>query len=436
MTDPFAPDAAPPTERQLVEIPASHLNAPRIGNDRYVSDPGGVYGELRRTYGPVAPVLMQPGDVPAWLVLGYRELQQVTSDPETFARNTVRWRYYSQLPPDWPMWPMLGKGEAADQLLFTEGTQHQQRAGAVNDALRAVDPLEFRTKCEEFAEELIQSFAAAGTAELMSQYFAPLPVRAMGWTMGLPAQEGQTLAEGFLAAVGGGPDAAAGQQRARDIVVDVAMEERARATPRQNVMGRLAGHSAGLSDSQLVEDALVTVQAGHLTTANWGGNSLRLMLTDPRHTDTFARGRLSVSQALLEVLWDDTPTQVYLGRYTTRPVDLGRYRIPQGELVALGLAAGNADPHVRPATSGSMHGSRAYLSFSHGEHSCPVGAQDLAEIIATAAIEVLLDRLPDLRLACSPDELQWIPGVFMRGLSTLPVSFSPAPSITGVSSWI
>ena len=53
---------------------------------RYDTDPHGMYEEIRAKHGPVAPVLLE-GDVPAWFVCGYRELHQVTSDSQLFARD-------------------------------------------------------------------------------------------------------------------------------------------------------------------------------------------------------------------------------------------------------------------------------------------------------------------------------------------------------------
>lgn len=47
------------------------------------TEPQVVYRTMRSEYGPVVPVEL-PGGVPAWLVIGYRELHQVTSDGELF----------------------------------------------------------------------------------------------------------------------------------------------------------------------------------------------------------------------------------------------------------------------------------------------------------------------------------------------------------------
>ncbi|MGO4425331.1 cytochrome P450, partial [Streptomyces sp. MCAF7] len=60
------------------------------------------------------------------------------------------------------------------------------------------------------------------------------------------------------------------------------------------------------------------------------------------------------------------------------------------------------------------------------EHSCPVPARELAEVIAMTAIEVLLDRLPDVVLAVAPEELVWRSSIWLRGIAALPVEFTPA----------
>jgi hypothetical protein len=41
------------------------------------------------------------------------------------------------------------------------------------------------------------------------------------------------------------------------------------------------------------------------------------------------------------------------------------------------------------------------------------------------AIGAVLARLPDLALACTTEELRWRPNGFLRGLTALPVTFTP-----------
>jgi cytochrome P450 len=168
------------------------------------------------------------------------------------------------------------------------------------------------------------------------------------------------------------------------------------------------------------------VSGSQENTANWIGNTLRLMLTDDRFALTLSGGRSSVGQALNEVLWEDTPVKAAPGRWAIQETELGGQTIRAGDVVIVGLAGASADPRVRPAVHGDSGGNHAHLAFGTGDHGCPHPAPELAEVIAQTAIEVVLDRLPDVRLAVPEDELEWRPAFHVRGLSALPVRFTPA----------
>lgn len=126
------------------------------------------------------------------------------------------------------------------------------------------------------------------------------------------------------------------------------------------------------------------------------------------------------------MLWHDTPTQNFIGRFAVRDTLLAGRRIRAGDMLVLGLAAANADPHGSLSLDADLMGNRAHLSFGHGEHGCPFPAPEVAEIIAGATVEVLLDRLPDLALSVPAESLVWRPSLWMRGLEALPVAFTPA----------
>src|SRR5437879_2063297 len=86
----------------------------------------------------------------------------------------------------------------------------------------------------------------------------------------------------------------------------------------------------------------------------------------------------------------------------------------------------NNDPQVRPDSYDGSVGNHAQMSFSYGEHGSPHPAPEIAEVIAKAAVEVLLDRFPDVLLAVPADALEWRESTMLRGLSALPVKFTPA----------
>jgi hypothetical protein len=102
---------------------------------------------------------------------------------------------------------------------------------------------------------------------------------------------------------------------------------------------------------------------------------------------------------------------------------LGGREIKAGDMLLLGLAAGNTDPEIRPDLSVPVHGNRSHLAFSGGPHECP--GQDIGRAIADTGIEALLARLPDLELAVSEGELTWRGTLMSRHLTALPVAFRP-----------
>lgn len=223
-----------------------------------------------------------------------------------------------------------------------------------------------------------------------------------------------------------GPEAVKIQQFLAQTMGTLVAERRKQ--PGSDLISRLVNHPAQLRDEEIIPDLVVLLGGGHQPTTEWLSNTLRLMLTDDRFAASLTGARSSVREALTEVLWEDTPTQIYLGRYAAHDVELGGQLIRRGDLILLGLAGANSDPQVNPGPeSRESQGNQAYLSFSHGEHRCPYPAPELAEIIVTAGIEVLLDRLPDVELAVPVDELRWRPSPWIRGLVALPVVFTPVP---------
>jgi cytochrome P450 len=415
MTNPHSPDStAPPAG-----CPA-HAGAMPLYGPRFQQEPAQVYREMRRQHGPVVPIVLE-GDVPAWLVIGYRELRHVLGNSQLFARDSRRWNAWDRIPSDWPLMAYVGYQPS---MLFTEGAEHQRRAGAVSDALAAIDQFELRTQCERIADELIDALAGSGRADLMARYAHPMPLLVVARMFGLPDSETPGLVGDVSATLDGGEGAMEAYQRVQASMQRLLDSKRERPGP--DVPSRLLAHPAGLTDEELIQDLILVMTAGQDTTANWIGNTLRLMLTDDRFAVTLSGGRRSAGQALNEVLWEDSPSQNSLGRWAVRDTQLGGQRIEAGDALILGLAAANSDPEVRSDFSAGTAGNHAHMSFGHGEHGCPHPAPEIAEVIAQAAVEVLLDRLPDVMLAVAADALVWRPSLQMRGLSALPVEFTPA----------
>ncbi|MGW7097920.1 cytochrome P450 [Streptomyces sp. NPDC054838] len=397
-----------------------------LGGARFQTDPIALYRELRREHGAVAPVVLD-GDVPAWLVLGYRELHQVTSDPQLFSRDSDLWNQWDRIPADWPLLPMIGRKQPS--ILYTVGERHRRRAAVVSGALEAVDPFELKGHAERFADELIDQLCGKGECDIVGQYAMLLPLRVLARIYGFSDEQGPGLVTAMNDMINGREGALDGQRHLAESMFALIADKLVR--PGHDVVSRMLADRGDFTVEEIAQDLMVMLAAGHQPTADWIGNSLRLMLTDDRFAASLAGGRHSVAEAMNEVLWEDTPTQNVAGRWTSRDTHLGGQRINRGDLVLLGLAAANADPQVRTDAGALTGGNNAFFSFGHGEHRCPFPAQEVAEAIARTGIEVLLDRLPDVDLAVPAADLARRPSPWLRGLSALPVTFTPTPALGG-----
>jgi len=401
----------------------AHANAVALGGLEYQQTPSQLYRTMRRDHGAVAPIMLD-GGIPAWLVLGYPEVSYVTSHDELFARDSRRWNQWPNIPADWPLLPFVGYQPS---VLFTEGQEHQRRAGVITQALEGVDQFELARECQTIAEHLIDSFGGSGQAELMSSYAHALPARAVLWMCGMP--QGSTDTEQLVDDLrisldaGEGDDPVAAYMRVGERIMQLVKEKRERPGP--DVTSRMLLDPADLSDEEIVQDLISVIAAAQQPTANWICNTLRLLLTDERFAVNVSGGRVSVGDALNEVLWLDTPTQNFIGRWAVRDTQLGGRLIREGDCLVLGLAAANTDPQIWPDSHVGAENS-SHLSFSNGEHRCPYPAPLLADVMARTAVETLLERLPDLVLSVEPAELTWRPSIWMRGLTSLPVQFTPA----------
>lgn len=82
-------------------------------------------------------------------------------------------------------------------------------------------------------------------------------------------------------------------------------------------------------------------------------------------------------------------------------------------------------PHLDATATASVRGYR-----SIGPHACP--ARSPAYVVVEAAIDLLLDALPEMDLAVPAEHLTWRPDPFHRALAVLPVTFPPAPPLNPV----
>ncbi|MFF3061687.1 cytochrome P450 [Streptomyces sp. NPDC057909] len=386
-------------------------------------DPHGIYGRLRKEHGAVAPVLLE-GDIPAWLVLGYRENRRVLDNPRQFSRDSRIWRDWKEgrVEATSPLIPMLGwRPDCVSQ----DGEPHRRLRGAVTDNLQTLAGRGIRRHVTHFANKQIDAFADAGGADLVGDYAEYLPMLVLTRLFGLPAAEGHNLAVSCAQVIKGGEGALAHNDRIMEILGELA--ERKRAEPGSDFTTGLLGHEAGLDDDEILSHLRLVLITAHTTTSNLLARVLQLILTDTSRLAGLVSGQLNITTVVEEVMWNTPPLAVLPGRFATADLELAGHHIKAGDLLVLGLTAGNLDPEIRPDTGVSIQGNQSHLAFSGGAHECP--GQNIGQAIIETAVDVLVHRLPGLRLAVPADDLTSTASTWEARLDSLPVEFAAQTAV-------
>ncbi|WP_314172774.1 cytochrome P450 family protein [Streptomyces winkii] len=413
---------------------------PKLYDDAFAADPNATYARLRSQGGPAQWVELAPG-VESVLVTGYQAALEVLRSPY-FSKDANRWTALAdgRVPSDSPILPIMGPRKS---LWFADGQEHLRLRTPVDRALGGIDPHKLRSCVQRSATRLIDEFAADGTADLVSQYAARIPVMVLTQLFGCPDHLNGRISTAFLQMVNAVEPAAA-QEGLRDLVACLTeLIEIKRRTPGDDVTTRLLQHSSDVTQEELIDQLVVITGAGQVPGTAWISTATMMLLSDDRFAGDLTGGSLTVTDALNEVLWLHAPHSNYsfvyaIEDYTLRDPDTGEETlIPSGVPVTISHAAANLDPSL-PTSQAQRAVNTAHLAFSAGPHACP--AQDTAGVIAEVAVDTLLDRLPEMELAVPADQLAWRPGPFIRALTELPVRFTAVgaagstPSGTGAES--
>ncbi|WP_460699179.1 cytochrome P450 family protein [Nocardia thraciensis] len=390
---------------------------PRVAiySEEFAADPHRAYREMRNKYGALVPVEMWPG-VPATLVVNYRTAVRILNDPDHFPADPSKWQ--QNAPADIPIMPMI---EYRPNAIRTSGAEHARYRETLNQALAGIDTYALPSMVENTAIPIINTFCSDGHADVLNQYILPVVFSVFCQVLGCPPEIGEQVAKAS-AAMFDGVDTATVNAIMGDALLDLTTLKREH--PADDITTRLVQHSAGLTDEEMVHQLVLLFAAGVEPPTNLIANTLLLMLTDPRFTGEGNRLPLSTENALDERLATDPPMANYCITYPRQPILIEDEWLPADQPVIISMAACNTDPDMN---TGEFVESRWNLTYSTGAHACPAHARPYGRILARDAIDQLMDRLPEMKVA---GDLVWRPGPFHRALTALPVVFNPAAPFT------
>ncbi|MYU24904.1 cytochrome P450 [Streptomyces sp. SID8352] len=432
-----APDSGPAPHPGTDAGAGATGPVPALFSREFATDPYPAYAWLRK-HAPVHRTEL-PSGVEAWLVTRYADARQALADPR-LSKNPAHHdepahaRGRTGIPGE-------RKAELMTHLLNIDPPDHTRLRRLVSTAFTPRRVAEFAPRVRELADGLVDRFAGAGSADLIHEFAFPLPIYAICDLLGVPREDQDDFRDwaGMMIRHGGGPrgGVARSVKKMRGYLADLIHRKRA-ALPAGPVPGedlisgliRASDHGEHLTENEAAAMAFILLFAGFETTVNLIGNGTYALLTHPGQRGLLQSSLAAGDHAPLEtgveeLLRYDGPVELATWRFATRPLSLGGQDIAAGDPVLVVLAAADRDPErfADPDTLDLTRRDNQHLGYGHGIHYC-LGAP-LARLEGRTALDTLFTRLPDLELAADPEELRWRGGLIMRGLRTLPVSFTP-----------
>ena len=352
-------------------------------------DPYPIYARLREE----EPISWVPA-VQLWLVTRYEDVRTVDLSPEVFTAATD---------------PSTLNRTMGVNMLGSEGPDQQRVRRVVEPPFRPRD-VEERTQgmIPKLAHELVDGFVDRGEVDLFTEYCDPMSVRSLQFMLGLdevPWQDILRWNEGMmpgLANFEGDPDKQAPADRA-SAELGEAIERVMRRLddePDGSVLSWLLRYERGddrMTPEEIVANTKLMLSGGLQEPRDLIALTVWALGSNPDQLQRVREDRSLVKAAVEETLRWAGPVGTST-RQTTQLTALAGVELAQGALIGAVLSSANRDPRrfIEPDRFDVGRKEGAHLAFAIGTHFC-LGAW-FGRHLARVSLDVLLDRLPNLRL--------------------------------------
>jgi cytochrome P450 len=379
----------------------------------FYANPYPVYAHLRET----EPVKRMPDG--SFFLTRYADLASVYRDAQTFSSDKK-----IEFTPKYGVGAPLLEHHTTS-LVFNDPPLHTRVRKLIMGALTRRAIAQMEPGLVRLVDGLLDRIAGQGGGDLIDDYASAIPVEIIGNLLGVPHEDRAPLRGWSLAILGAleprltPEQESLGNQSVRDFTAYlralVADRRKRPGDPEHDVLTRLIqGESAGerLSETELLQNCVFILNAGHETTTNLIGNALvalqehgaeKLALLFKIRAPGLGAAALEpvMASAVDEFLRFESSNQLG-NRRAMHACDVGGTRLEEGALVTLCIGAANRDPAQFPEPDRLDLGRQdnRHLAFGLGIHQC--AGLSLARLEGRIAIARFLARFPGYRLTASP----------------------------------
>jgi pimeloyl-[acyl-carrier protein] synthase len=365
----------------------------------------------------------------AWVVTRYEDVQTVLTKFSAARTPTPDQLKEMGLPELCPISQVMVK-----QMLFLDQPAHSRVRALASYAFNPNRVAVLVSHIQGICDKLLDKVIERGEMDLIADMGAPLPAIVTAEMMGVPVEDHDQLKDwsaDFAEILGNfqhNPERVPKVLNAVENMTDYfrkAIEDQKKC-PREGLVNALLNAEVGgdrFTEEEVIANTIVTMVGGQETTTNLIGNGILSLLRNPSETQRLRENPSIITQAVEELLRYESPSQ-HTGRLAPEDLVLGGKQIRKRQAVISVMAAGNRDPQRFPDPDrlDLTRPDNQHLAFGWGPHFC-FGAA-LARIEGRIVFSTMLRRLKDIAL--KPGPLAWRTNLGLRGLVSLPITFSKA----------
>ena len=379
----------------------------------FYADPYPVYDVLREQ----SPVRLMPDG--SYFLTRHQDLLAVYRDAQTFSSDK-KIEFEPKYGAESPLFE-----HHTTSLVFNDPPLHTRVRSLIIGALtrRAITGME--SNLATLVDSLLDAIQARGGGDLIEDFASAIPVEVIGNLLGVP-QADRGLLRGWSLAILGALEprltdeqVALGNRSVTEFTAYlktlVAQRRKQPGDPEHDVLTRLIGDDKSddkLSETELLQNCVFILNAGHETTTNLIGNALVTLTEQPQaKADLLSKQELLaqdligldayLNPAIDEFLRFESSNQLS-NRRALKDTQIGEVRIAAGSLLSLCIGAANRDPAQfdRPNDLLLERQNNRHLAFGLGIHQC--AGMSLARLEGRIAIGRFLQRFPRYRLIAPP----------------------------------